>query len=519
MFATGVSIGCVASVKWVGLFAIALVGLNTIEDLWDMLGDLKMSKRVYAKHWMARIVNLIVVPISIYMFSFWLHFLILNESGPGDAQMSSLFQAGLQGNSFDKNPLEIAYGSTVSIKNTGHGGGLLHSHVQRFPTGSEQQQVTCYHHKDSNNEWIIQKPWPDASKPDSIKSTTGDFNDDRTVEFVNDGDIVRLAHKSTSRNLHSHNVKAPITVKENEVSCYGNETWGDRNDHWKIEISGGSAKRIRSLSTQFRLRHVRQNCLLRSHSVSLPQWGFKQAEVVCQKKAEKWSKNNIWNIELHVNDKLPPAGSNVYKSSFFKDFVDLNVAMWTSNNALTPDPDKEPDALVSQPYQWPILQVGLRMASWNNDAVKYFLIGHPVIWWASTASVGLYMLVLSFYLVQNKRKVVMFSPEAWDNFLFAGKVGVGGWALHYFPFWIMGRVCYLHHYFPALYFAIIVLSHLLDHTFARIFANSRGLHYGSLGAILVGITAVFFYFGQFAFGFTGDSERFNSRRWLSTWKF
>ena len=84
--------------------------------------------------------------------------------------------------------------------------------------------------------------------------------------------------------------------------------------------------------------------------------------------------------------------------------------MWTSNNALTPDPDKEPDALVSQPYQWPILQVGLRMASWNNDAVKYFLIGHPVIWWASTASVGLYMLVLSFYLVQNKRKVVMFSP-------------------------------------------------------------------------------------------------------------
>jgi dolichyl-phosphate-mannose--protein O-mannosyl transferase len=42
--ATGVSIGCVTSIKWVGLFAIALVGLNTIQDLWDMFGDLKMPK-------------------------------------------------------------------------------------------------------------------------------------------------------------------------------------------------------------------------------------------------------------------------------------------------------------------------------------------------------------------------------------------------------------------------------------------------------------------------------------------
>ena len=39
---TGISIGCVASVKWVGLFAMALVGIYTIEDLWDKFGDLKM---------------------------------------------------------------------------------------------------------------------------------------------------------------------------------------------------------------------------------------------------------------------------------------------------------------------------------------------------------------------------------------------------------------------------------------------------------------------------------------------
>ena len=294
---TGLSIGCVCSVKWVGLFCTAMVGLYTAEDLWNKFGDLKMPKVDLALHVGSRMFGLIVVPLLVYMFTFYIHFLVLENSGPGDAQMSSLFQANLRGTEVGKDsPLEVAYGSKATLKNMGYGGGLLHSHVQTYPEGSNQQQITCYHHKDANNDWFF---YPNRDEPE--------FDAEAPIRFVEDKNIIRLIHAQTGRNLHSHQVAAPVTKADHEVSCYGNTTIGDEKDHWQVEIVDDAAysdrSKIRTLTTAFRLKHISLNCYLRAGNVNLPQWGFKQIETTCTKDNKPNDKYTQWNVEAHWNEK------------------------------------------------------------------------------------------------------------------------------------------------------------------------------------------------------------------------
>ena len=98
---TGLSLGAVVSCKWVGLFTIATVGLCVLRQLWLLLGNLKVSPRIWLRHFAARALCLIVVPSLFYMAMFQIHFWILNRSGDGDGFMSSEFQHTLIGHSME----------------------------------------------------------------------------------------------------------------------------------------------------------------------------------------------------------------------------------------------------------------------------------------------------------------------------------------------------------------------------------------------------------------------------------
>ena len=444
----------------------------------------------------------------VYLLSFAIHFAVLTNTGPGDAQMSSLFQANLRGTEVGRNsPLEIAYGSRVTIKNMGYGGGLLHSHVQTYPEGSNQQQVTCYHHKDANNDWFFYPNRRDA-----------DYDAAADPRFIGDKDTIRLIHAQTGRNLHSHEIAAPLTKADKEVSCYGNMTVGDEKDHWKIEVVSDAASRdrshIRTLTTGFRLKHEVLGCYLRAGNVNLPQWGFKQIEVTCTKDNNPRDTYTHWNIEAHTNEKLPPGHPGQYRSPFLKDFIHLNVAMMTSNNALVPDPDKQDD-LASQWWQWPILHVGLRMCSWDDKTVKYFLLGNPLVYWGSTAGLGIFAVLVVWYILRWQRGYRELSEDDIDRIHYAGVYPVIGWFLHYLPFVIMARVTYVHHYYPALYFAILTFGFLAD-WFLR--NQKKVMQYAVYGLLDVTVIGLYIYFMPISWGMTGNNKQYKYMKWFDSWR-
>jgi len=57
------------------------------------------------RHFAARAVGLIAIPLVVYLSFFWIHFTILTQSGTGDSFMSPQFQESLAGNELLLNSL------------------------------------------------------------------------------------------------------------------------------------------------------------------------------------------------------------------------------------------------------------------------------------------------------------------------------------------------------------------------------------------------------------------------------
>jgi len=211
---------------------------------------------------------------------------------------------------------------------------------------------------------------------------------------------------------------------------------------------------------------------------------------------------------------VPPGNPSLYKSPFFQDFIHLNVAMMTSNNALVPDPDKQDD-LASKWWQWPILHVGLRMCSWDDKVVKYFLLGNPAVYWGSTASLVVFGGLVAWYLIRWQRGYRELSASDLDQIHYAGVYPAVGWFLHYLPFIIMARVTYVHHYYPALYFAILTFGFLADWFLRNRGKVTQTAVFGVLYAVVIGL---YIYFIPICFGMTGPNKKYRYMKWFDNWR-
>ncbi len=344
-----------------------------------------------------------------------------------------------------------------------------------YPGGSKQQQITLYPHKDENNLWLLEnqtQPIDWATDPDGNTTVPGPMAWDSIdpPDHIGDGSLIRLYHITSDRRLHSHDVRPPVTEAEwqNEVSAYGYQGFeGDANDLFRVEIiksmsDGAAAKeRLRTIQTKFKLVHIMTGCVLFSHKVKLPEWGFEQQEVTCAKGGTL--PNSVWYVEQNAHPRLAEDAEKVnYRNpGFFGKFWELQRVMWTTNAGLV-----ESHAWDSRPPSWPTLRRGINF--WGQQYRQIYLIGNPIIWWSSTAAIALYVAFKGLAVLRWQRDCGDYNHDTFKRFDYEIGVSVLGWAFHYFPFYLMQRQLFLHHYFPALFFAIMALCQVYDFLMYRV---------------------------------------------------
>lgn len=179
----------------------------------------------------------------------------------------------------------------------------LHSHPYNYghPGTSGQQQVTAFEGADDNDFWII-------------KGNHGQPEDYRVGQPVRNGDIIRLEHLLTRRNLHSHGgFPSPVTEQQ-ETTCFGENGVGDENDNWQVEVEGGG---IWGTSQRLRLIHVNTNYALHSHQgFSHPEWTMGQQEVTCFPGRDD---NDWWNL-FEIQETVQLVNSTTLRGTYTLDF-------------------------------------------------------------------------------------------------------------------------------------------------------------------------------------------------------
>ncbi|XP_028740516.1 protein O-mannosyl-transferase 1 isoform X1 [Peromyscus leucopus] len=472
---TGVSCSCAVGIKYMGIFTYLLVLSIVAVHTWNLIGDQTLSNIRVFSHVMARAVALLIIPVVLYLLFFYVHLMLLYRSGPHDQIMSSAFQASLEGGLAritQGQPLEVAFGSQVTLRSV-FGKPLpcwLHSHKNTYPMiyengrgSSHQQQVTCYPFKDINNWWIVKDP----GRHQLVVN-----NPPRPVRH---GDIIQLVHGMTTRLLNTHDVAAPLSPHSQEVSCYIDYNISmPAQNLWKVDIVNRESSRDtwKTILSEVRFVHVNTSAVLKLSGAHLPDWGFRQLEVVGEK-SRGHHESMVWNVEEHRYGKgqeqkerelelhLPTQVDISRNLSFMARFSELQWKMLTLKNE-----DSE-HKYSSTPLEWVTLDTNIAYWLHPRTSAQIHLLGNIVIWTSASLATVAYTLLFFWYLLRRRRSICDLPEDAWSHWVLAGALCTGGWALNYLPFFLMERMLFLYHYLPALTFQIlllpIVLQHVSDH--------------------------------------------------------
>ncbi|XP_065203314.1 protein O-mannosyltransferase 1 [Planococcus citri] len=469
------------------------------------------------------------ISVLLYLSVFYVHLNVLKKAGPHDSVMTSAFQASLEGGlaSITKGqPLQVAHGSQITLRHTHGRTCWLHSHAHVYPLryadkrgSSHQQQVTCYTFKDVNNWWIVKRPNKDTLV----------VND--PIDVIKHGDIIQLVHGITSRALNTHDVAAPMSPHNQEVSCYidYNVSMPTQN-LWRVEIinKDQTDNAWHSIQSMVRLVHVNSSQALKFSGRQLPDWGFFQHEIVTDKVIQQ--EDTVWNVEEHrytksedekererdmVSAEMIPLRAT--SLSFWDKFYELQYKMFFNHQE-----NVQNHMYSSDPIEWPL--VGRGIAYWvsTEHNGQIHLLGNILVWYSGAVAVFLYSAIVVFYLLRRRRKCYDIDEETWQHFVKIGQILLFGYLLHYLPYFFVDRTLFLHHYLPALVFKCLLTAAVIEHIsiLLRKYHFVRIFYYLLVCCWVISVFWIFRKFCVLSYGIAPlSSLDVIKLRWKDSWDF
>lgn len=526
---SGASISAAVGVKYMGLLSyLLLMGVACVHT-WQLIGDHALSHLSVAVHCLCRVVCLLVLPVLLYVFWFYLHLTLLHRSGPHDQLMSSAFQATLEGGLSritQGQPLDVAYGSQVTLKSSASSPVpcWLHSHKANYPIryengrgSSHQQQVTCYPFKDVNNWWIIKDP---------LRQELVVGSPPRPVRH---GEVIQLVHGISSRFLNSHDVAAPMSPHAQEVSCYINYNVSMAPQNlWRVEITNreSEAEVWKTILSDVRLVHLNTSAVLKLSGPSLPDWGFHQLEVVAERLFTAHSGAQGWTVEEHrygtsqeqkereLELHSPSHIDVTRKISFWAKFIELQWKM------LAVKQESSEHKYSSTPSEWITLDTNIAYWLHSSTNAQIHLIGNPVSWAVANLSLLTYQLLALFYLLRRRRGFKDIPDDEWRRFLSLGAVCVGGWTVNFVPFLLMEKTLFLYHYLPALCYLHLLSPALLEHVYTHLLSGKlqRRALSGCLLTLAVSVFLSYLTFCPLIYGSPQlSASELHRLKWRESW--
>lgn len=523
MLVSGLLLASGVCVKYIGILTLLQVQLLAFFTVFLKIADKTIRTIHLWLEFLYYIFAFVIFPFLVYCLVFYIHLSILIRAGPHDNIMTSAFQASLEGglaSIIRGQPREIAHGSQITLRNTHGRTCWLHSHQAVYPIrypdkrgSSHQQQVTCYSFKDVNNWWIVKRP-------NTVELITQEPRDN-----IKDGDIIQLVHGLSGRALNSHDIAAPMSPHNQEVSCYidynismvAQNLWqlkllnpDDTNGYWH------------AINSRAQLVHVNSSQALKLSGLQLPNWGFHQHEVVTDKQLNH--QNTIWNVEEHRYTKNSDE-KELERELGMAEFVPLNptsLSFWDKvvelqYKMLIGNPENVQNHMYSSdsPLDWLFLTKGIAYWLSPNSNAQIYLIGNVTIWYLGIVSIISYWILFAFYTLRRKRLIYDMNDDEWNKYIQIGHFIAIGFLFHFLPYFLCERTLFLHHYLPALLFKIVLIGSMIEH--ASLFLPNHVIFVSKVLLICM-VVYTFLQFLPLSYGIQDlTAAEVNRLKWRKTW--